>query len=276
MNKDSINRYYTTTDSFISILDSRNATQKLNGSYNSNMTFDYSDNLRSNAYKMKVSVLTFSCPNSLYNINEFNNILVLDISGVVSTYSVDYGNYNSLTFTTALLALLPTGFSMVLNSITNKFTISYINIFSILPESTLQEVMGFDYNMVYTSSSNIINLPYTCNFNGLASFNIKFSNISTTNYSSLTNSTGSIIQSIPIQNGAGQISFYKTNNYSTNLNQELDYIQIELVDDKNQHINLNNQHFNLTLLFEYLTEVDKYEIGTNGFHNILFNGYSLE
>lgn len=275
MNSDAINRFTTITDSFILVLDSRNSTTKKNGSYNSSVTFDFQDNIRdkSRLNKLRGSILNFSCPNSLYIINEYNNLLSIStINAVTYNILIPLGNYNSRNFISTLLTLLPTGFSITLNNISNKFTISYTTDFTINSNSTVYDVMGFSSGISYTSVAGTLILPFTCNFNGLASFNIAIENLNTGNYDSFNKSPGPIVQSIPIQNGAAQIIYYKTNNYSFQIDYSVDYLDISLKDDLNRFINLNNKDWNMTICFECLVEFDKFQL-QNGFFNVLENPY---
>jgi type 1 fimbria pilin len=59
--------------------------------------------------------------------------------------------------------------------------------------------MGFTFNTSYTSTNNILILPYTCNFNGLQNLNIHLPTVVTKKFNSLTSSISNIIQSLPIQ-----------------------------------------------------------------------------
>ena len=255
-------------------MDSRNATSQLKGSFNSSSIYDFPDSIRnkSKLNKMKCSVLTFSCPNSLYIINEYNNILSITITAVTYNVVIPLGNYNAKNFISTLLSLLPTGFNITLNNISNKFSISYTTDFSINSTSNVGDVMGFALASSYTSIEKSLTLPFTCNFNGLANINISIDNLITENYDSFTKSNTSIVQSIPIQNGTAQIIYYKTNNYSFDVDYLVDYLQISLKDDLGNYVNLNNKNYNLTLCFEVLVEIDKYEL-QNGFYNILENPY---
>ena len=159
-------------DLFIIILDSKNATNYNNGSFHSDIKFDFEDSIqiKPNIIRCSCSVLTFTCPNSFYTINEYNNILI--INNII--YSITKGNYNCQKLMTYLLSILPTGFNITINNITNKFTLSYTSNFTINEKSTIYDVMGFNFNTSYTSTNNILILPYTCNFNGIQSLNINF------------------------------------------------------------------------------------------------------
>lgn len=84
----------TTTESFIFVLDSRNATTYTNGSYNSLLSFDLDDAIKIDGIKMMCCVDSFTIANSIYNINELNNRLSINNF----KYSIPYGNYNATTF----------------------------------------------------------------------------------------------------------------------------------------------------------------------------------
>ena len=62
------NELYTYRENFYVILDARNATTYLNGSYNSSILFNFEDPIKKppNSLTLAVSVLNFVCPNSIY------------------------------------------------------------------------------------------------------------------------------------------------------------------------------------------------------------------
>ena len=116
---------------------------------------------------------------SWYLINETNNLLVINLTTINVYYiNVPYGNYNAITFQTALLNLLPSGFSISLNSIKNIFTLTHSSFdFQIYANSTNYQIIGFAKNILYNSISKTMIMPFTCNFSGLNSFNILVDNI---------------------------------------------------------------------------------------------------
>jgi hypothetical protein len=133
--------------------------------------------------------------------------------------------------------------------------------------------MGFDKNTSYTSSffngSYNLTMPYTCNFNGIQNINILLTSINTKNVDSYSKSNSNIIQSVQVPLFCNQILFQKTLENSFNFNQELmDDIRIELRDDLNNLINLNNQHFNITLLFTVIKDIERFKYNLN-FHDIV-------
>jgi len=264
-----VDSLYTEKDNFIVVLDSRNATQYGNGSYNSQLTFTFQDAIRVPRFAIRFlcSVLQFQSPNSLYNVNENNNTLIVTINAVKTTYTIAKGNYNCNTFITAVLALLPTGFTMAMNSINNIYTLTYTSEFSIT--GTCGSLMGFYGLGTVSSISKALVMPFTCNFNGIQSFNIHLTNIVTKNIDSNTKSVSSIIQSIPVDTNSSSISYIKNADFNFVINQEvLDSLVIELKDDLGNLLNFNNQNWNMTLYFSVIRDIDRFSYLTN-FYGIL-------
>ena len=155
---------------------------------------------------------------------------------------------------------MPNGFSIAYNNTTNQFSISYTTSWQILTNSTIYEVMGFSNNTIYNSISNIITLPYTCNFNGVQNINIFFESINTNNIESTTRSTSSIIQNIIINTGSNQIVFQKTSSFDFTIDVNvLDTLSFSIRDDQMNYINFNNCHWNLTLNFTIIKDIDGFE-----------------
>ena len=95
----------------------------------------------------------------------------------------------------------------------------------------------------------------------------------TSNIDSYNKSSSSIIASVPIDPNQSQISFIKTNNYSFTVKDNvIDVLGISLKDDLENYINLNNQHWNLTLCFSLVRDISRFS-HLNNFLNIIRNGY---
>lgn len=257
-------------DSFIVVLDSRNATTYNNSTYLSDVLFNFEDALifPHRSLRNTCSVLSFVSANSIYNINETNNVLSINYT----KYSLPYGNYNSTTFMIALLILLnpsTTTYSISLNSTTNKFTLTNTSSFTINGSyTTIYEVMGLGKNINYGPQTSFT-CPYTCNFNGLQSININFKNLTTSNIDSYTKTNSTIIQTINIDSSKSNIQYIRTNEYNFKLNQDIiDYINISITDSLENNINFNNQHWTLTLLFNYIHDVDRFHYN-NSFFDIV-------
>jgi hypothetical protein len=294
-------QYYTTKEQFLVVLDSRNYTQLQNDTYNSKIRFDFKQSLMlpRDALNITCSVLSFTAPNSLYNINEYNNFIHLQYlsktTPVVSndiSFKIPIGNYTSKTFMTKLTALMqiygggvsPTfasGFSISIDDLTNQFTmINSIYSFSFMADSTIDSVMGFLPNQttnslgVLGSSNQKLESPFTCNFNGYQNVNIHLDSFNTSNVDSFSKSRSSIVASIPIDSNDSNIFFLKQNDFAFSLKDNvIDYIIISIKDDVGNYVNWNNQNWNLSLCFSITKDIDRFAY-ENSFYDILKRGYS--
>jgi hypothetical protein len=128
------------TNKFLLVIDSRNATSYNNSTANSDLNFAFNTPIivPKWALKLTCSVLAFTVPNSIYNINSYNNYIHMFYSNQsveVKVY-IPYGNYNSTTFITQFVAsvlvvdtTLGTGLSITLNTVTNRFTVSPVKVY---------------------------------------------------------------------------------------------------------------------------------------------------
>ena len=293
MNQATSDNFYTANEKFLAVIDSRNATRFLNGSMNSSVTFDFEEPIyvRKNNLQFTCSVMSFTAPNSFYNLTSTNNKLNLMYQTVGQYYDVSItipsGNYNATTFMTKLKSLVTTvdsafsvGFDITLDPITNKFTLTHTSYsFHILPTSTIYQVMGFDENTEIICTTGIVTafavyLPYTCNFNGIQNINIHFDTIVTANLDSYNKSNSPIIQSIPVHPNLAQISYVKTNDYQCTIKQDvIDVIAISIRDDVERLVDFNNQHWNLTLYFTSTKDIDRFSYQQD-FRHILVHGYN--
>ena len=270
------NDYVLIKESFLVVLDSRNATRKLNDSKNSSIYFEFEDPITQDDYTIlkSCSVLNFSVSNSIYNINETNNYLFIGTETQNYELNIPYGNYNFNTLQSTIYSIGIGSITMSLDVNTNKISFTDFNdsIFYIDKTSTLLSVLGGNIGDAYYNYQHIIKLPYQCNFNGVNNINIYMSNINTKNIESYTRTNSSIIQSIQVFPYAPQIIFNKTNDYSFTITQKIiDYIQIDIKDDLGRFINFNNASWNLTLCFTLLKEIPR---NNSNFHSIIQNGYN--
>jgi len=153
----------TIKESFIIVMDSRNATQINNIPYNSNVDFQFEGALYFNNddyIQLNFSLNSFSCPNSIYIINETNNLLSITMNGQTNNYLINYGNYNINTFQSYLTSILPNTFNISYNISNNKYTLTNtIYEFTINSNSTINEIMGFSKNTVYSSTNKSFIFP---------------------------------------------------------------------------------------------------------------------
>ena len=199
--------FYTDIDNFLVIVDSKNATERMNGTFNSRIQIDFEDPiiLPRDALKLTCSVLNFTAPNSIYNINENNSYFHLQytINDLGTNIDIDimiympYGNYNATTFISSLMSEIRitnssfgSNFHVVLNTITNRFTFGHDSIsFDYMYDSTISSVLGFEKQITYMTGQTLPNdpylytmyVPFTCNFNGIQNMNIILESVFTSN-----------------------------------------------------------------------------------------------
>jgi hypothetical protein len=279
-----LNTLCTVTTSFLVVLDSENASSNNNGNWNSDVTFNFESPIEkpTNSFIMSMCVQQFSCPNSIYNINETNNYL--HISETISNIAVPYniylplGNYNVNTFIQTLLASLAPStprFSLTFNAINNKLTLTNSTYdFTYLSDSTIHNIIGMTVGTTQGSSSKSLAFPYSCNFNGTQSINIMINNLQTPNIDSFHKTNAHVIQSVSIDPTAPQIYYEKSNDYSFKVNEHVfDHLQIQICDGTNHLVNLNNQDWNMTLLFTIMYDVNRFD-HENTFNSVLENAYN--
>jgi len=215
-----------------------------------------------NAY---FSIVHCEVPNSFYIVNYTSNILYINNI----KYVIPVGNYNALTLIDALLLLLPVGFNISYDRITNKYTFSYITNFTINSTlSTINKIIGLG-NSDLNSTSNILLLPYVVNFLPLPRINFKSDYFKFGNYNSNDNS-GDIFLSL--QNNAGQNSVINYINQTGIKNLIIDRnittFIINVCDDYGNLINFNNINLYMTIQID----IDFLEIPqNNNFTNIIKN-----
>ena len=269
-------RTYYKTDHYLVLLDSRNATTYNNGSQNSDVTFEmqYPITLPQDCLDMTMTVYSFVCPVSWYLINLTNNYLSISANNTAYGINVPYGNYNINTFQSTLQALLPVGFQISFNSLTNAFSLTFSSIFFINSTSTIYGIMGFAKNTSYVSTNNSLAMPYTCNFAGLNTINILLENIKTSNLDSKDQLTSSsIIANVPVSASNNIIYFEKRNDFEFDVKEKcIDYLDVVIQDGLGNKIDFNNQNWDLVIQVNYNREVVKTDV--NSFNDILFYGNS--
>lgn len=225
-------------------------------SYNNNLTSDCNFYLPQieipSNFHIHVSIQSFTCPYTFYNINSNNNSFVYIENSIGKSLTITPGNYNTNTLIQEL-KLTMTNFTIQYNSTTNK--LSFVNAlydFSFSSISTCFALFGFSGNSL-TSSSKIlisdycVNLcPYRCI---CISSNLKTFSI---NNSLLNNNT--LLGSIPINSSPNSIIVYENkNNFKSNtFSNNISYINLKLIDHNFKALNLNGCHWTITLQFDII------------------------
>lgn len=144
---------------------------QLNGTMKSLVSFDLKsyldfqgdDSIQSVMFSMPYAILC----NSNYQCNSTNNRLDVSFNNVNYTYLFPAGNYDANTWQAAFVTLLPSTFSIVLNTVNGVFTVSNSSYpFQFLSTSTCDYIFGFSG----TISSTTVGAPYTLAMSRLCNF----------------------------------------------------------------------------------------------------------
>ena len=145
----------------------------LNGSFKSKLLLELPDLSFHNEIieTIYISIQHAEIPASWYNVNYTNsNIIINNI-----TYQIPVGNYNATNLITALNVLLPT-YTITYSSISNRYTFSNLNVFTLNNKSTSKYIIGlgdFDLTAVLNAGLYTLTLPFNVNFVSIARVNIK-------------------------------------------------------------------------------------------------------
>ena len=253
--------YYTATEQFLITLNSRNATDKFNGSMNSHVEFDFQlpISATTNVLMMTCSLDSFASPNSIYNINDTNNRVNITCNGVDDVQAIPVGNYVASSFIAAFQALYP-AYTVTIDRTTARFTITHSTFdFTINSNSTIQDVIGLAYDATYDSAALVLACPYTCNFNGINAVNVSLDNINTANIDSYTTSPSSVIQSIPLNPYEAVIAYQQRSPFAFKVFQPvLDYIEVSIKTPNNEYVDFNNNDWNMVLVFTVIKDLDRF------------------
>lgn len=152
-----------------------------------------------------IEYVIFSVPNavipcSMFNVDYSNNQLDIFISGSVSSFIFESGNYNSNTFMNKFLSILGTNWRISFDNTTNLFSISHISLaFTIKSTSTIDYIMGFNTDLSSSPSSlgNTVIMSRTCNFLQIPRINIKCKELANSHHVGISTNYNDILVSIP-------------------------------------------------------------------------------
>jgi len=205
-------------------------------------------------FHIHVSVENFCCPYTFYNINSSNNTLTYLENNTAYTITITSGNYNVNNLITELMSKMAR-FTITYNSITNKMTfVNSLYDFTFSSLSTCLSLLGFSSNLSSISktltSDKVVNLcPYRCI---CLHTNLKIFSVNKKN----SNNT-SLLASIPINCAPNSIIVYenKNNLKSNTFTNIINNIRIKLTDHDFNPLDLNGQHWTITLQFDIIDYV---------------------
>jgi hypothetical protein len=240
-------------------LNSKNG-QKLNGSFNSNIFFNFPNIVDSkNIKSVDFTIENAQIPVSFYNINDYNNLLSISINGgIENILSLTLGNYNSSSLIQEILNRLSdlsiTNLTFETSEINGLFHISidagyftlhYLN-------STIFNVLGFIETQDHTSTTQNLYSNYPLNLLGTLKLKIKSQKIIIDNLDSKNYATTSTLLEIPINAKPFGLIMFSNNSLIHNAlkNINLNGFDIYILDDNDNYVNFNNIDWSISILLK--------------------------
>ena len=243
-----------------------------NGTFLSDVNFNFVGLLKDDkdVEMVEISVQNAQIPISFYNINVYNNILIITYNSTQYTLTLTRGNYNSTTLINEIISKLSaqgiTDITIAISSITGILTFTRAGSldFTIDSKGTINKVLVFELNTSYTSTLGILIAPYPLNLLGILKLKIASYELQTSNYDSSVEGNLNILSVLPIEAGSFGLILYDNiaNNQSIIKNPTLDGFDLKIYGDDNNLVNFNNIGWNITLLLS-LTKVKKERSKTN-------------
>ena len=241
--------------------------EKLNGSMNSNVLFNFKDiMLRSNdIFYTTLAILDAEIPASYYNVNLSNSLTSVTRNGVKYDIIVSSGNYNALQFITEFTSVYDTATSgtliMTFDSITGKFSLkdeAHDIIIDSLGSNSyilLGGVIGTDYTFSKTATpSNTFNS--LANFLGVTRIKILSDSLVSHNVDSNNLTTTTIIDTMGASAGDFGLTIYNSlGRESLLLAKRIQDIDIQIKDQNNNFIDFNFVNWNITLILNIHRQV---------------------
>jgi hypothetical protein len=211
-------------------------------------------------YHCLLSLASAEIPFGFYCVNEYNNKLIITENSVEINHIIPLGNYSQTTLKSTLSTLLGNNYLITYNQINYKFTIkNLVNITSIFKfsSSSCTELIGFNktdltiFQNQEITSQNIINLNYTNSLYLLSDITDRGS------IDSQTKTNSNILQKIPINTFPGGMIYYYNNQTAHKIlfhSSIINNIRFALCDDEKRPIDMNGQHYEISLLFDFIEE----------------------
>lgn len=235
-------------------LNSKTANNYLGG-FTSNCIFNLPLIVLPRNAKIHLSVQSASIPYSFYNVDYFNNKLVYSVNGGSNiTIEIPQGNYSATSLKNYLTTVM-TGFTITYSNLNNTLTFTHSNYdFEFKPSSTCMEILGFDENDNYTSTSRVLASVNSINLFTIRNIYITSNNLSLNNINNSTPNLCNILASIPLTSGANSVVTYvNVNNVKSAVNDVKNFtiFQVALTDQDGDILDLNGCHWSMTLQIDY-------------------------
>jgi len=237
-------------------LNSNNATQYFNGSYLSNVSFDFFSILSSSDDILYIEggLSSAQIPCSFYNIDITNNVFSYTVGGIAYNIQVPPGNYNYSTLVTQMAtSFLVNGhtFTFALNRNSNILTMTLTTAATwnnILP-SSIYYILGFN-NTTTNIVANTITFPNLFNLLGQKKLKIYSNNLAIDSVDSVGNATNNLIETLSVNEpGFGMIIYNNVDSTYGHLRTSyLSTVDIQIKDELGNYINFNNINWTMTVV----------------------------
>lgn len=186
-------------------LNSSSATTYYNGSFLSNVEFNFSSILSpdNSIIYVEGGLQSAQLVASFYNVDTNNNVFNYRISGINYNIQITPGNYNYTTLVSIMTSKFTANghtFTIALNQASNIVTMTYTSVGTwqqILP-SSIYNILGMD-NTTYNIVSNTFTMPNLFNLIGITKIKIYSQNLSINSLDSINNcSSNNLIETISV------------------------------------------------------------------------------
>ena len=249
-----------------------------NGTYKSNLLFNFMNLLSDEQQMLKseVIVLNAQIPVSFYVINEYNNVLTISGSGILTTtITIDTGNYNANTLISELKSQFLTSgvvFSNIkINKNSGKLVFTALLFTNYSFSGSMLDILGTTTSV--NSNSTTYRCIYPLNLLGVEKLSIKSERLAVQSVSSVDYSFSNTLITIPVDvSPFSMISYNSQSDVNKNLLnvRTINEIDIQIYDEDNNLVNFNNLDWNITLVITTEIKVDHQEITLN---TLLNNNY---
>ena len=245
-------------------LNSANATSYLNGSFNSNVIFDFSSILTPDPSVVYIEggVQSAQIPASMYNIDITNNIFNYTITGVAYNIIIPPGSYNYTTLVSQMAtSFLVNGhtFTFALNRATNILTMTYTSAgtWQLILPSTIYN-LGILPDTQYTITANTFTFPRLFNVINPKKLKIFSSNMAIDSYDSVGNVSNNLIETLSVNVPPFGLILYNNidSTYGHLRTQYLSTIDIQIRDEFNNLVNFNSIDWTMTIVLIVYKKLD--------------------
>ena len=239
-------------------LNSEDATEYYNGTFLSNLMFNFSDVLKDERNILYVEGGIYNCqiPCSFYAVNYTNNVLFYSLNSIIYSVTVPVGNYNFTNFASQMVSkFLSNGHVIVITIDKTTGIITFTNSTGTLDYfresgSTLWRVLGFETGSGdFNATANVITPPYLLNLLGIKKLKIYSNALGINSLDSKSSITNTLIDTLGVNTPAYGLLTYDNQQaiYSKLKQKTINQIDIQIKDEKNDYVNFNNTDWSITL-----------------------------